>query len=69
MADNPAEPWFRTYYIDVVRWVGLTMFVVLVGCLLFTDIPYERVAGGFPLATGLIFLKEIPGPWRNGRSR
>lgn len=67
MSDSPTvEPWFRAYYPDILRWIGLLMAVVGAGCLLFTDIPYERIAGVFPLATGLIFLKNfLP----NGGSR
>lgn len=54
-----AEPWFREYYPDVLRWVGLLLGVVLILAPIVSDVTVAQVAGGYPLATGMIFYKWV----------
>lgn len=46
-------------YPSVVRWVGLTLGVVLILAPVVSDISVAQVAGGYPLATGMIFFKTV----------
>lgn len=50
---------FEETYPKVVRSVGLTLGVVLVVAPLVVDVSYAELAGGYTLATLMIFMKTV----------
>lgn len=46
-------------YPSIVRWVGLVLGVVLILAPVLTEVSVAQVAGGYPLATGMIFYKTV----------